>query len=186
LDIGGPPPPLGTPTRITLKALHFQDGLIAHPAKMGRLKVLVQCGGANISDLVEETVYFEADVTSVPLNGAVVGGDVRVSVFKEKGLKGTSTLDAIKSASSAYDARRIALFFLFHTDFLHLAPSEGNANSWAVEPGKFRVGVEHLDRAHKGVKKGKHAAGSSVVLDYAEAQPLQEPEELPEVGEWRL
>jgi len=166
-DTGGPPPPLGTPTQITLKALQFEDGLIACPAKMGRLKVLVQCGGVNISDLVEETDYFQADVTSIPLNPAVVGGDVRISVFAEKGLKGNSALDAIKSSSNAYDARGIKMFFLFHTDFLDLT-----LNDSSIEPGKFRVGVEHLDRAHKKVKKGTHAAGSSVVLHYAMAQQM--------------
>jgi len=168
-DVGGPPPPLGTPTRITLKALHLEGGLIAQPAKMGRFKVLVQCGGVNISDLVEETDYHEADVPSIPLNGAVVGGDVRVSVFTEKGLKGFSALDAICSSSNAYDARGITLFFLFHTDFLDVTPTDGNTGPSAVEgsqPGQFRVGVEHLDKAHKKAKKGKHAPGSSAVLHY--------------------
>jgi protein-tyrosine phosphatase len=159
-----PPPPLGAPRTIMLKALSFEDGLIARPAKMGRLKVLVQCGGVNISDLVEETDYFQADVTSIPLSSAVVGGDVRVSVFAEKGLKGSSALDAIKSSSNAYDSKGIKLFFLFHTDFLDLVTTD--TQTWAVEPGKFRVGVEQLDRAHKKVKKGTHAAGSSVVLHY--------------------
>jgi len=174
----GPPPPLGIPTRISVTALHFEDGLIAHPAKMGRIKVLVQCGGVNISDLVQETDYFEADVVSIPLNGAVVGGDVRISVFAEKGLKGMSALDAIKSSSNAYNARGIKLFFLFHTDFLDLTLSHDSTTPKAVEPGKFRVGVEHLDRAHKKVKKGTHAAGSSAVLHYEIAQPLQDPEKV--------
>jgi len=170
-----PPPPLKTSTRIRLKALHFENGLIAHPAKMGRLKVLVQCGGTNVSDLVEETSCFEADVASIPLNGAVVGGDVRVSVFAEKGLKGMTALDAIKSSSNAYDAKGIKLFFLFHTDFLDLTPTHDNTNPWAVESGKFRVQVEHLDRAHKKIKKGLHAAGSSVVLLYTKEESLQDP-----------
>merc|ERR1719362_2580578 len=177
-DSGGPPPPLGTPIRITLKSLHFEDGLIAHPAKMGRIKVLVQCGGVNVSDLVQETDYFEADVASIPLDDSVVGGDVRISVFAEKGLKGMSALDAIKSSSNAYNARGIKLFFLFHTDFLDLTLSHGSTTPKAVEPGKFRVGVEHLDRPHKKIKKGTHVAGSSAVLHYEIAQPLQDPEKV--------
>jgi len=162
-DIGGPPPHLGTPTRITLTALHFEGGLIAQPAKMGRLKVLVQCGGVNISRLVKETGYFEADVMSIPLNGVVVGGDVRVSVFTEKGLKGISALNAIKDSSNAYDARGITLFFLFHTDFLDVTLTDGSSDPSAVE---------RLDKAHKNVKKGKHAAGSSAVLHYGIMAPF--------------
>eukprot|EP00419_Tripos_fusus_P035506 CAMPEP_0172784942 /NCGR_PEP_ID=MMETSP1074-20121228/205192_1 /TAXON_ID=2916 /ORGANISM="Ceratium fusus, Strain PA161109" /LENGTH=695 /DNA_ID=CAMNT_0013621947 /DNA_START=21 /DNA_END=2105 /DNA_ORIENTATION=- len=167
LDDGSPPPPLSTPTQMMLNALHFEDGLIAHPAKMGRLKVLIQCGGANVSDLVEETDYFEADVTSIPLSGAVVSSDVRVSVFSEKRLKTSSALDAITASANAYDARGIVLFFLFHTDFMHLTPTRCfGDDSLAIEPGKFHVSVENLDKATKNIKKGTHEAGSSAVLHY--------------------
>jgi len=158
--------PLCPKPAIKLQALDFKNGLIAKPLRMGPLRVLVQCGGANVSEYVLETASVDAATQSISLDNVAVCGDVRVSVFEDLG-GDFSAFDAMTSATNVIKAKGLVLLFLFHTNFLHLHAASVDCNSHdAVQHEQFAVPVEQLDKAHKNVKRGKHAAGSSVVLNF--------------------
>jgi len=166
------PPPFCAAPSITLQALELADGVIAKPHRMRPLKVLIQSGGNNISELSLETQSCHPAIKSIPLNDVEVSGDVRVSVF-QNGDNEFSAFQAMTSAAHAYRAKGLVFLFIFHTNFMQqslVADSTEHVteNSAVVDTsGRFRVPVEQLDVANRRVKSGHHAAGSSVVLRYA-------------------
>jgi len=155
---------------IRLQALDLEGGLIARPHKTKLLRVLVQCGGATTSGLVLETPSFSPTTLSVSLQGVVVQGDVRISVFGDNG-NGFSAHKAMTSVPNAHQAKGLVLLFLFHTAFMDMGDNVGKVpdeSSIATEDkGRYRVSVENLDKANRRVKKGVHLANSSVSLSYS-------------------
>jgi len=154
---------------INLQVLNLEGGLIAKPHKTKPLRVLVQCGGANTSDLVLETPSFSSDSLSVPLQGVVVQGDVRISLFQDKGA-GFNAHKAMTSVPNAHQAKGLVLLFLFHTAFMDMDDNDGNSpdeSSKVTEGnGRYRVSIANLDKANRRVKKGVHLSTSSVSLSY--------------------
>merc|ERR1712046_442161 len=104
------------------------------------------------------------------MGGVKVAGDVRISVFQET-KPGFSAKAAMANAPSAYEAKGLVLLFAFHTNFLtasspKLEKEPGSPENFLSPEGCFQVPVEELDKASKNVKKGKHAAGSSIAVRY--------------------
>ena len=74
------PPPRCPAPRLRLRRLCFENGLIARPERMKPLVALVQCGGAQISELALETAPCDPDVAFIDLEaggGGVYTGRLR-------------------------------------------------------------------------------------------------------------
>jgi len=174
------PPPFCAAPSIRLQALDFEGGLMARPQKMRPLKVLVQSGGINISELCLETRPYDPNLTSIPLDNVEVSGDVRVSVFQDTG-GDLSAVQAMTLAANPHKAKGLVLLFIFHTNFMRQLSVQSSldqepsdyiqqaAKHCAVpdKRGKYKIAVEDLDVANRRIKSGYHAAGSSVILKYS-------------------
>ena len=79
--------------------------------------MLIQCGGAAIDELILETDSFDASITTIPLDGVTVAGDVRVSVFEEIH-RGFSAFEEMNRVPNTSAAKGLILMFLFHTNFM--------------------------------------------------------------------
>ena len=189
----GYPPPSCRKPPITLHRLVFEDKLFLQPEMLNPVRVLVQCGGSKIDELILETDCCDVGTASIDLEGKVVAGDVRISLFEESGDANFSALQNMRSVPNAMKAKGLQLMFLFHTDFLELEmhnhdPPRENLHDPPLRPDLpehehtsfssdlhidmppgakiYRVFVENLDKAQKKIKKGKHAVDSSVALVY--------------------
>lgn len=169
------------------------------PSDVGTETVATSASSASRKDvmrIVYESPGINATAVTLPLEDIVVSGDVRISLFQERGAK-FSASTAMMTVPNAQRAKGIICFFVFHTDFMNmrqavLKPSVKNSlndSGFQLEhrpsicssprepsqredecggPREFRVRVEDLDKAFKSVKKknGKHTPGSSIVLSY--------------------
>merc|ERR1712032_38903 len=104
------------------------------------------------------------------LEGVIVQGDVRISLFEDKG-KGFDAHKAMTSVPNAHLAKGLVFLFLFHTAFMDMDDNNGNApneSSAATEGNgrRYQVSVANLDKANNRVKKGRHPSTSSVSLSY--------------------
>lgn len=115
---------------ITLHSLRFHEDLFLQADEMFRIKVLIQCGGTHIDELVLETNSFDPTRPEIKLESVVVAGDVRISVFEEK-FDGFSAYEAMRSVSNAMNAKGLVLMFLFHTDFVDMLGLSSLKSEWA-------------------------------------------------------
>ena len=162
-----PPPGCRKPT-ITLRSLFLENDFIAEPDEMKRIKVLVQCGGSKIDELVLETESFDPAVVEIPLGDVVVQGDFRVSLFEEKE-RNFSAQQAMLAVPNAMSAQGLIFMFLVHTDFMQVEslPSTERSKQAEEQRVQFKLRVDELEKANKKVKKGKHSEGSSICLEYS-------------------
>jgi len=155
--------------KLALKSMKLDPDFLLLKKELKQIQVVIQSLSEGGVTLHLETDPLPADSLVIPLNGTVIAGDIRVSIFKavkEKNAEHHVDLhNELLRVPHVGKARGIIAYFRFHTAFMPRDLRIVEAST-CEEMQRFHLQAKEVDKACKGIKKKKHGPKSSLTLEY--------------------